>query len=188
MNRPEPTAARADNLVLIGPMGAGKSSVARELSRLTQRRWVDTDRLVVREAGMPITEIFAAQGEEGFRRLETDALRSLVGQGRLIVATGGGIVTRPENMPLLRALGCVAWLTANEDVLFERVSRNDRRPLLQTDDPRATLHGLLERRRPFYESCAHVTVDTSVGTHAEIATLVLGQVRAFFAAVDPVRA
>ena len=169
-------------------MGAGKSSVARELSCVTRRRWVDTDRLVVREAGASIADIFAAQGEEAFRRMETVALKSLVGKGRLIIATGGGIVTRPENLPLLQALGCVVWLTADEDVLFERVSRNDRRPLLQTDAPRATLRALLERRRPFYESCAHATVDTGVGTHAEVAARVLGLVRAFFAAVDPVRA
>ena len=178
----------ADNLVLVGPMGAGKSSVARQLSRLTHRRWVDTDRLVVQQAGAPITEIFNAHGEEHFRSLETAALASLAGSCRLVVATGGGIVTRPENVPLLRDLGCVVWLTADEDVLFERVSRNDRRPLLQTADPRATLHTLLERRRPFYEACAHVTVDTSAGSHAQIAEAVLGQTRTFFTAADSLSA
>ena len=170
-------------------MGAGKSSVARELSRLTRRRWVDTDRLVIRQAGgRPITEIFATDGEETFRRMETAALTSLDGSRQLVVATGGGIVIRPENHPLLRTLGCVVWLTADEDVLFERVSRNDRRPLLQTADPRATLGALLARRRPFYEACAHVTVDTSAGSHAQIAERVLGLVRAFFTARDPVQA
>ena len=148
----DPGTHTADNIVLIGPMGAGKSSVARELSRLGQRRWVDTDRLVVQDFGRPITEIFSTRGEEGFRSLETAALRSLTGSRRLIVATGGGIVNEPANRALLRALGCVVWLTADEDVLYERVSRNDKRPLLQTADPRATLHGLLTLRGPLYSA------------------------------------
>lgn len=189
MSAPEdvPGDGPADNIVLIGPMGAGKSAIARELSRLDRRRWSDTDRLVVQEAGMPITDIFATLGEETFRALETAALHSLIGSRRLIVATGGGIVTAAENRDLLRALGCVVWLTADEDVLYERVSRNDKRPLLQTADPRATLHGLLERRRPLYLACAHVTVDTSSQSHAQVAEDALRQVRAFFAARDPAR-
>ena len=130
-------------------MGAGKSSVARELARLCQRRWVDTDRIVVQEAG--VTD------HRNFRRPRRGSIsaawrpRRCVrwhGSRRLIVATGGGIVTEPANRALLQALGCVVWLTADEDVLFERVSRNDHRPLLQTADPRATLHELLEARRP----------------------------------------
>ena len=167
--------------MLVGPMGAGKSSVARELARLTGRRWTDTDKQVVQQTGLAITEIFATHGEPHFRVLETETLRSLVHERRLIVATGGGIVTQPHNIPLLRALGCVAFLTASEEVLFERVSRNRQRPLLQTDDPRAALHDLVRLRQPLYDGCAHFTVDTSSGTHAEIAHTVLDQARRFFA-------
>ncbi len=169
------------SIVLIGPMGAGKSSVARELARLTARRWTDTDKQVVQQTGLSITEIFDRHGEPHFRRLETEALRALENEQPLVVATGGGIVTQPGNLPLLRALGCVAFLTASEDVLFERVSRNRRRPLLQTDDPRATLRALVQHRQPLYTGCAHFTVDTSVGTHAEVARTVLVQARRFFA-------
>ena len=161
------------NLVLIGPMGSGKSSIAREIARATGRRWVDTDQLVIRQDGRSIAEIFAAQGEAHFRELETAALRSQAYNDRLIVATGGGIVTRPENITLLRELGHVIWLTAREDVLFERVSRNRRRPLLHTADPRATLRDLLARRHALYEGCAHLTVDTSDDPHARVAATIL---------------
>ena len=162
-------------------MGAGKSSVARELARRGGRRWVDTDRLAAARAGMPIPEVFSRHGEEGFRRVETEALRALAGSRRLIVATGGGIVTRPENVPLLRALGGVILLTASEDVLFERVSRKNHRPLLYTDDPRATLVELLARRQPLYEACAHFTVDSSGLGHAEVADAILAWAGGFFA-------
>lgn len=176
-----PPGVQGDSVVLVGPMGAGKSSVARELARLTARRWEDTDRLIVQRVGRTVLEIFAREGEDHFRRLETDVLRSLAEQRRLVVATGGGIVTRPENPPLLRALGCVVFLTADEEVLFERVSRNHQRPLLQTPDPRATLGELLRWRRPLYEECAHATVDTSRGSHAAVAQAVLTAARQFFA-------
>ena len=169
-----------DCLVLIGPMGAGKSSVARELARRTARRWVDTDRLVAARAGMPIPGIFAREGEEGFRRMESEALCSLGESRRLIVATGGGIVTRPENVPLLRALGGVIFLTASEDVLFERVSRTSHRPLLHTADPRATFVELLACRQPLYTACAHWTLDTTAHSHAEAADAILAWAHGFF--------
>ena len=103
------------------------------------------------------------------------------GSRRLIIATGGGIVTRPENVGLLRALGGVIFLTASEDVLFERVSRTSHRPLLHTDNPRATFAELLARRRTLYEACAHFTVDSSVLAHAEVADAILAWEREFFA-------
>lgn len=161
-------------------MGAGKSSVARELTRLTGRRWVDTDRIIVQRAGRPIAEIFEHEGEHRFRALENEALASLAGGRGMIIATGGGIVERSENAAALRALGCVVWLTASDDVLFERVSRNRHRPLLQTADPRGTLGEISARRQPLYAACAHLTVDTSALSHAEAAHAVLAAARDFF--------
>ena len=170
----------ADNVVLIGFMGAGKSSIARELTRFTGRRCTDTDHLVVRTEGAPIPEIFARHGEKYFRDRETDTLHSLQSARRLVIATGGGIVLREENVPLLRALGCVVWLRADEDVLFERVQRTSKRPLLQTADPRATLAELLRQRDPLYAACAHLTVDTTHRSHAEVAEFVVAQATRFF--------
>ena len=162
-------------------MGSGKSSLARQLAPLTARRWVDTDKMVVQRVGLPITEIFSRHGEEEFRRLEAEALISLAGEERLIVATGGGIVMVPENRGLLRRLGCVIFLTASPEVLFERVSRNQQRPLLHTPDPAGTLRELFTLRLPFYRACAHFTLDTSSGTHEVLARQVAERARDFFA-------
>ena len=162
-------------------MGSGKSSLARQLARLTSRRWVDTDRMVIQEAGLPIAEIFRQHGEEEFRRLESAVLASLADAQRLVVATGGGIVATPGNAERLRNLGCVIFLTASVDVLFERVSRNQQRPLLHTADPEGTLRDLLARRLPLYTACAHLTVNTSGGTHESLAREVVARSREFFA-------
>jgi shikimate kinase len=158
-------------------MGGGKSSVARELARLTGRRWLDTDRLASQQAGLSIPEIFAAHGESHFRDLESAAIESISRAVPVIVATGGGVVLRPRNVELLRALGCVVWLTASEDVLFERVSRTRKRPLLETANPRETMRELLAARDPLYAACAHLKIDTTCLSHAAVADAVLIQSR-----------
>jgi shikimate kinase len=161
-------------------MGCGKSSVGRILATKLGFTFADTDQLIVARAGMEIPEIFAARGEEGFREVEADALRSLAGKDRTVVATGGGIVMRPGNVEMLRGLGFVVWLRASEEIIFERVSRNDRRPLLQTENPRATIARLLALRTPLYESAAHVTIDTSRQPHGDIVRQILAAAARFF--------
>ena len=160
-------------------MGAGKSSVARRLAEITGRRAEDTDAMVRREQrGRPIADLFAREGETFFREREAAALATLRGRPAvLVVATGGGIVLREDNRRLLRELGCVVFLSADEATLFARVSRHDRRPLLRTADPRATLTALLRAREGLYRECAHFAVDTSDRTHAEVAAEVLARAR-----------
>src|SRR5580700_11870609 len=114
----------------MGFMGSGKSSVGRLVARTLGGRFVDTDRMVIDRAGCAIPEIFAQKGEAHFRELETEALRSLLGAKGLVAATGGGIVIARENRALLRKVGMVVWLTADEETIWERVSRNKNRPLL----------------------------------------------------------
>ena len=110
------------NVVLIGFMGCGKSTLGPRLAEKLRFRFVDTDNLVVRRAGRSIPAIFAAEGEAGFRKRESAVLDELLaGKGRLVVATGGGIVTVPENIPKLKRLGCVIWLDTPEAVIWERV-------------------------------------------------------------------
>lgn len=161
------------NIVLVGFMGCGKSSVGRRLAGKCGHRFVDTDDLVTARAGRTITQIFQAEGEAHFRDLETAELRELEHAAGLVLATGGGLVLRAENRERLQRLGAVFWLDAEPDALFERVSRNRKRPLLQTGDPRRTFDALLAERRPIYESVARRRVDSTGLSHDDVARLIL---------------
>jgi shikimate kinase len=167
---------RGRAIVLIGFMGAGKSSVGRTLERMTGLPRRDTDEIVAERFGLTISEIFELHGENKFREAETEALRELSGKGEAIVVTGGGIVLRPGNVELLRALGTIVHLAADGATLFKRISRRTTRPLLQTENPRATVTELLRARVPLYESAADVEVDTSALTHDEVAKLILEKI------------
>ena len=181
MNVPIDSAAPslACNIVLIGFMGSGKSSIGRMLATKLGFHLLDTDALVVEDAGMQITEIFEWKGEEVFREYEARALHYLVERNArgVVVATGGGIVTRESNLPLLHQLGFVVGLTASEEVIFERVSRNRARPLLHTPDPRETVAQLLARRAPLYEAAADFTIDTSTKSHTQVADAIIAEAR-----------
>ena len=150
----------ARNILLVGFMGTGKSSLAQILSRKTGALLVDSDSTIEKQTGMPISTLFAERGEEAFRDAETELLRTQLEKSGYIISTGGGMVIREENRQLLREIGLVVWLRASEEVIFSRVSRNSRRPLLQTADPRGTLHALLETREPWYREVADLEIDT----------------------------
>ena len=177
---PAAMSARPTNIVLIGFMGSGKSSIGRIVARRMGFQFLDTDALIVERAGRSIPTIFAEQGEEKFRDLETGAIESLAQHSRCVIATGGGAVLRERNRALLRELGLVVLLAASEEVLFERVSRNDRRPLLQTENPRETLGQMLAGRREMYEAAAEHVVDTSHFTHRQSADAVIAAARRAF--------
>jgi len=164
---------RGHSIVLIGFMGAGKSSAGKLLARKTGLPLFDTDEIVSTRFGLPVTEIFVQFGEEEFRNAETAALRQLSAAASAIVVTGGGIVLRPENVKKLRELGRVVSLEADEETLFRRISRRATRPLLQTENPRATLVELLKVRGPLYRMAADIRLDTSHLTHDEVADAIL---------------
>jgi shikimate kinase len=164
---------RGRAIVLIGFMGSGKSSAGRILARKTGWPRFDTDEIVSARFAMAIPEIFAEFGEEKFRDAETEALRGLPSVAPAVIVTGGGIVLRPENVELLRRLGMLVHLEADEETLFRRVSRRATRPLLQTENPRATLTELLRVRLPLYREAADFQVDTSRLTHDEVAEAVI---------------
>jgi shikimate kinase len=167
------------NIVLIGFMGCGKSSVGRRIAGNTGRRFVDTDELVTAKAGMSISRIFATHGEAHFRELESQALVEMEGESGMVLATGGGIILSEKNRAALRRVGTVVWLDADPDVLFERVSRNKKRPLLQTENPRATFDALIAARRPIYEKAANVRVDSTSLPHDDAARIVVDEVLRF---------
>lgn len=165
-------AERGAAIVLIGFMGAGKSSAGRALARRTGLPLFDTDALVSERSGMSIAEIFAQRGEDEFRAQETATLLA-ISRAPSVVVTGGGIVLRSQNVAALKQLGIVVHLTADEETLFERATRRAIRPLLQTANPRATFAQLLRVRTPLYKSAADVVVDTAGKRHEEVVTAVL---------------
>jgi len=167
---------RGDAIVLIGFMGAGKSSVGRTLGRMTGLPRFDTDEMVAARFGLTVSEIFETQGEESFREAEAKALHELAGKRGAIITTGGGILLRPESADLVRDLGTVVHLEADEETLFRRINRRTTRPLLRTEDPRATLTELLRVRLPLYRAAADIEVDTSLLTHEQIAKKILSRI------------
>ena len=154
-------------------MGSGKSSVGRILALRLGFPFVDTDHLVIQATGLQITEIFKNHGEDYFRDQETLALKFMEGKDRQIIATGGGIILRESNAALLKKLGFVVWLRASEETIFDRVSRNQKRPLVQTANPRETIHNLLTLRTPLYAAAAEFIVDTCDKTHEEVADAII---------------
>lgn len=142
----------------IGFMGAGKTSVARKLARLCGMASVDMDAYLERREGRKINEIFAEDGEEGFRLIETDVLRELLEKEPLLVSCGGGVITREENRALLREGGCVVHLQVTVDEAASRISDKSTRPLFQDIE---AARKRCEERKPLYESMANVTVNTA---------------------------
>lgn len=170
------------NIILVGFMGCGKSTIGRKLAHMLGYPLVDTDQLVETKAGMPITRIFAERGEPWFRNLESAVLQELASPHapRRIISTGGGIVTRKANRALLRGLGYVVWLQAPVDTILERTGRNRDRPLLDTDDPRERVESLLAERAPLYRSTADLEVETAGLDAEELACGILESARYHF--------
>ena len=148
------------NLYLVGMMGSGKSSAGRHLAERLGYRFLDADSSIEQVAGRSIPELFASEGETGFRDLEAAVLNQIASWHSLVVATGGGVVTRPENWGQLQQ-GVVIWLDAPDALLLERLSADPTpRPLMQSADPAARLAELMTQRRPLYaQADLHIVQD-----------------------------
>lgn len=158
---------RARPLVLIGLMGAGKSTIGRRLAKQIGWRFVDSDEEIEAAAGCRIADIFTIHGEPIFRDLEKRVITRLVGEEPLVLATGGGAWMQEPVRGVIQQHATSVWLRAELDVLTDRVSKRDHRPLLETGDKRTILDRLMQERYPVYEK-ADVIVDSSHGPHEHV--------------------
>ncbi|WP_197409264.1 MULTISPECIES: shikimate kinase AroK [Microbulbifer] len=157
------------SIFLVGPMGAGKSTIGKLLAAQLRLPFADSDKVLEEKTGADIPWIFDVEGEAGFRRRESDTLRQLCEGPVQVIATGGGIVLREENRRLLRKHGLVVYLQASIDQLMERTSKNSNRPLLQVADPRARIIELVEERDPLYREVADLVCETDYCTPKQAA-------------------
>jgi shikimate kinase len=151
----------ASNIFLVGMMGAGKSTVGRNLARILKKDFVDLDCEIERKTGVKIPTIFEIEGESGFRQREHQSLTDVSVLSNLIIATGGGVVMTPENLLLLKKSGFVIYLRATSAELWKRIAHDRSRPLLQVKQPLQKLESLLQQRAPLYEEVADLVVNTA---------------------------
>lgn len=169
------------SIVLIGMMGAGKTTIGRRLAALLDIPFVDADAEIERAANQTISEIFDHYGEQHFRDGEKRVIARLLESGQQVLATGGGAFMNEETRSAIQAGGLSVWLKAEFDILMERVKRRSTRPLLQTADPEGTLRALIDARYPTYAD-AHLTVQSRNAPHEAI---VADLVKALDAYLDP---
>lgn len=176
ISAPDP-ALRARTLVLVGMMGAGKSSVGKRLAQALDLPFKDADEEIERAAGHTISEIFALRGEAEFREGERRVIARLLDDPPHVLSTGGGAFVHPDTRALVRRKAISIWLRAEPEVLARRVGRKDTRPLLQGKDPREVLAELLRAREPSY-SQADLIVESSDGPHLATVEVIIAALKA----------
>lgn len=164
------------NIMLIGFMGCGKSTVAAELTKRLSLEQIEMDALIAKEAGMSIPDIFATYGEEYFRKLETDMLRKFRDLKPVVVSCGGGVVLRDENIEIMKGQGRIVWLTATPQTVYERVKDSTDRPVLNGNMNVAYIGELMEKRREQYQAAADILVATDGKTVEEICDEILEKI------------
>lgn len=165
---------------LVGPMGAGKTTIGKLLAQQLGYPFKDSDREIEERTGADIPWIFDVEGEAGFRQREVAVLADLALQGQLVIATGGGIVMREENRECLKSAGIVFYLTASTEQLLERTAKDKRRPLLQVADPESRIRELLSIRDPLYAEVATHIIDTEKRAPKLVAQEMAALVRAAY--------
>ncbi len=147
------------NIYLVGLMGAGKTTIGKQLAKRLGRRFYDSDHEIVARTGVPIPTIFEIEGEAGFRRREAQTIVELTAESGIVMATGGGVVINPENRQRLRETGWTVYLNVPPRLLYERTRHDKNRPLLQVADPLGKLEELHAQRDPFYRDVANIVIE-----------------------------
>ena len=161
------------NSYLVGPMGAGKTTVGRHLAELLGREFLDSDHEIERKTGATIPWIFEKEGENGFRNRETMVINELTARSQLVLATGGGVVTQAANREFLKQRGIVVYLYTPVEIQLQRTYRDKNRPLLQVENPEQKLRDLLAIRDPLYREIAHYIIETNQGAARDLAQKIL---------------
>lgn len=159
-------------MILIGMMGAGKTTVGREFARRHNMRFVDCDHEIEARTGVRVPMIFEIEGEAGFRRRETQLIDELTRESDLVLATGGGAVLNPENRAFMSGRGIVVYLNVPPQILWERTRHDRNRPLLQVPNPRERIESLHRERDPLYRDVADIIVDGGRGNPAGMVRLI----------------
>lgn len=164
------------HIFLIGFMGTGKSTIAGDLSRRLERNQMEMDEYIVREQGMSINDIFEKYGESYFRELETDLLKNLKDEERMIVSCGGGAATRSENVAHMKECGRIILLTASPETIYDRVKGSCDRPILNGNMSVEFIGSLMEKRREAYETAADIIIETDGKTIRQISEEIIWKI------------
>ena len=162
------------NIVLVGPMGSGKTTVGRRLAHELNKDFFDTDHEIIDKTGVTIDHIFDIEGEEGFRERESKILENLCQMSNIILATGGGIVILSKNRKILRNAGLIVYLSSSVNQLLSRTAKSKTRPLLENStDRKKTITELVEARDVYYREVASIVVDTSANNLHEVINIII---------------
>lgn len=156
------------HIFLVGFMGSGKSTVGKGLSKKMDRELMDTDEYIEKKDGRPISKIFAQSGEGYFRLMETMVLKEFSPLSSRIISCGGGMAIKSENTDLMKTMGKIVYLRANPETILKRVSRSDKRPLLEGNKNIEFIQEMMEKRTPYYEGAADIIIDTDDKSIEEI--------------------
>lgn len=173
------------NIVLVGFMGAGKTAAGKLVAEKLGYDFLDTDELVEKRLKQPVRDIFWTIGEEGFRQIEREMVRTVANADRCVVATGGGTLGDPDNASDLKRNGCLVWLKVNPDTILSRLEQISTRPLIDPGNPHGSITRLMMKRQDLYRKMAKIHIDTDNLTADQVAEQIVAAVHREWAKKTP---